>query len=203
MTRDLNIDFLEEYKAVDGFIRDAYRAAEGVSEYIRIMETDFVVGQAYCSSWGEEYRMLKRMRWIRNKLAHDVSIDEEICEEDDYIWLESFHNRLLNTCDPLSVIRIHREKEQEQRKQADKQEVPEPYRQAEATAYNYRSAEPSAPDHSVFISNNYRNSEKRKPTQPGKSEKEKSGCFGIILSSVIIISVILIIITVVGIIIGN
>ena len=33
--RDLNIDFMDLYKCVDKFTRDAYGSAEGVSEYIR------------------------------------------------------------------------------------------------------------------------------------------------------------------------
>ena len=37
--RDLNIEFLEEYKRVDIFIRDAYGTQSGVTEYLRQMET--------------------------------------------------------------------------------------------------------------------------------------------------------------------
>ena len=33
--RELNIEFLDLYKRVDRFIRDAYASSEGISEYLR------------------------------------------------------------------------------------------------------------------------------------------------------------------------
>ena len=54
--RDLNIDFLEEYKSVDKFIKDAYGSAEGVTEYIRSMEESYDEGSNLLDSkeWADD-----------------------------------------------------------------------------------------------------------------------------------------------------
>ena len=99
-----NLAFLELYKSVDRFIRDAYSSGEGVSEYIRIMEAKGPSGQRYAAGWADDYRMLKRVRWIRNRLAHEVGYDSDITEENDYEWLRSFEQRLYDASDPLALV---------------------------------------------------------------------------------------------------
>ncbi|MBO7376098.1 MAG: hypothetical protein J6V01_03240, partial [Clostridia bacterium] len=79
--RDLNIEFLEEYKRVERFIRDAYGTQSGVTDYLKLMETSSPE-PALPDSWPDDYRGLKRLRWIRNKLAHEVSMDSDIVGED-------------------------------------------------------------------------------------------------------------------------
>ena len=120
--RDLNIDFLDLYKRVDRFIRDAYSSNEGVSEYIRKMEINNYKGICYVQTWTSDYEKLKHLRWIRNQLAHEVGYDSDICEESDYVWLESFYQHLFSAEDPLAVMvkqenaeRQHRIAEQRQR----------------------------------------------------------------------------------------
>ena len=104
--RERNIDFQEKYKSVDSFIKGAYGTPEGVSEYIRQMEVSELEGSLYKESkeWNSDYKHLKRSRWIRNQLAHEVSIDSDICEEDDYTWLSDFHKRLFEGEDSLAVL---------------------------------------------------------------------------------------------------
>ncbi len=82
--RDLNIDYVDLYKSIDGFIRDAYSSSEGVSEYIRQMEANDYRGRQTIATWKDDYALLKHARWIRNQLAHEVGFDSDLCEEDDY-----------------------------------------------------------------------------------------------------------------------
>lgn len=125
--RDLNIDFVDLYKRVDRFLRDAYDTQEGVSGYLRQMEDNSARGRQYVTSWEADYRRLKRLRWVRNQLSHEVGYDSDLCEEEDYLWLEDFHNRLYNTSDPLAVLyRIENAK----RRQAQQQRQTEAQRQA-------------------------------------------------------------------------
>ena len=122
--RDLNIDFVDLYKRVDRFLRDAYDSSEGVSEYLRRMEETSSRGRQYVTSWESDYRQLMRLRWIRNQLSHEVGYDSDLCEAEDYHWLEDFHNRLYDTADPLAVLyRIENAKRQqtERRRQAEEQ----------------------------------------------------------------------------------
>ena len=103
--RDLNIDFMDLYKRTDRFIKDAYSSSEGVSEYIRSMESCFNRGNGSVQGWKGDYDNLKHMRWIRNQLAHEVSYDSDICSFDDYEWLDNFYKRLFSATDPLGELR--------------------------------------------------------------------------------------------------
>jgi len=96
----INIKFQEEYKSVDKFIKDAFGSVDGVSEYIRTMERN--EGNKSDEVWKDDYYKLKHMRWIRNQLAHEVSIDSDICEREDLEWLCDFHARLKKGDDSLA-----------------------------------------------------------------------------------------------------
>ena len=103
--RDLNIDFLDLYKRVDRFIKDAYASSEGVSEYLRQMEHNDFKGRRIVSTWAKDYYQLKHLRWMRNQLSHEVEYDADLCEEADYKWLEEFRSRLFAADDPIAVLR--------------------------------------------------------------------------------------------------
>ncbi len=100
----LNINFMELYKDVDRFIKDAYSTQEGISEYIREMEIRALAGKRSIPTWDTDYAALKHLRYIRNQLAHDVSYDSDICEEADYDYLEGFRDRLFSGTDPLARL---------------------------------------------------------------------------------------------------
>ena len=117
--KDLNIDFLDLYKKVDKFIKDAYSDNEGVSSYIRMMETNNIRGARYVYSWQVDYERLKHMRWLRNQLAHEVDYDSDICEESDYDWLSEFYDRLFSAEDPLACLK--KQEDAEKRRIADEQ----------------------------------------------------------------------------------
>ncbi|MBO4420019.1 MAG: hypothetical protein J5789_09390 [Oscillospiraceae bacterium] len=138
--RDLNIDFLDLYKRVDRFIRDAYASSEGVSEYLRQMEHNAFKGRILVSTWATDYNQLKRLRGIRNQLSHEVGYDADLCEEADVHWLEDFRSRLYAAGDPLAVLRMAEKAEQkryeeeqrhhqEQKQKQQVQTIPQPQRQ--------------------------------------------------------------------------
>lgn len=113
--RELNIDFMDLYKSVDRFIRDAYSSGEGVSEYIRQMESNALRGRRYVNTWNTDYEDLKHLRWIRNQLSHEIGYDSDICEASDYKKLVNFKSRLYDASDPLSLLRTAEKKERQKR----------------------------------------------------------------------------------------
>jgi len=98
----LEIEFLDEYKMVDAICGDMYSVRSGVSEYISQMELVPVSEQYMLASWTNDYKMLKRLRGLRNCIVHDSS--ESMCEEADLYALKEFHFKLLNAQDPLAVL---------------------------------------------------------------------------------------------------
>ena len=115
--KELNLEFLELYKSVDRLIRDAYATNEGVSEYIRLMSSEYS-GPRYVSGWADDLSMLKHVRWVRNQLAHEVGYDSDLCEESDYTWLKLFRENLIDAQDPLSIFK---KKEAEAQRRAAEQ----------------------------------------------------------------------------------
>lgn len=129
--RENNLSFLELYKSVDRFIRDAYGSDGGVSEYLREMEAKEALGQRYVEGWPDDHGMLKRARWIRNQLSHEIGYDSEILEASDLAWLNSFKERLYGASDPLAAvskqerIAAQRRAEEQKRRQAQLREQAE------------------------------------------------------------------------------
>ena len=103
---NINIVFLEEYKRLDSLLKDFSEGDEaGVTKYINQMDITPMDKQLLVESWYYDYKTLKHLRWVRNKLAHDEgSLDEELCTEDDINWLKGFYQRILNKDDPFSII---------------------------------------------------------------------------------------------------
>lgn len=64
--------------------------------------------------------MLKRVRRLRNQIAHDSSATD--CDEEDAEWLEEFHGRLLAQEDPLALL----EKAKQERLRAQAKRVNQP-----------------------------------------------------------------------------
>lgn len=114
-----NVEFQEEYKRLDALCRECFKSKEGVSEYIRQMENVPWNDRRFVPSWESDYKTLKHMRWLRNRLAHEVgSLNSQVCTQDDVAWIMAFHRKILEVCDPLAVV----SKEQKQRslnRQAD------------------------------------------------------------------------------------
>ncbi len=98
----IEMEFFDEYKAVDNICRDMFQTQQGVTEYINQMEANDLQGSRRVVNWNEKYKMLKHLRWLRNQIAHDNSAPE--LEENDLIELQHFHTQLLNQKDPLAVL---------------------------------------------------------------------------------------------------
>lgn len=91
----------EEFKRVDSICRDMLSADKGVSTYIEQMETTPASMRYQVAGWDDDYKKLKHIRWVRNKLAHETGNVE--CTQADVEWLQGFHSRLLNRTDPLAI----------------------------------------------------------------------------------------------------
>ncbi len=175
--RDLNIDFMDLYKRADRFIKDAYSSSEGVSEYIRLMEADFIKGSSKIQGWKRDYDNLKHIRWIRNQLAHEVSYDNEICSVNEYEWLEEFYERLLSTEDPLAALKRIEKKAASERvgkRQSDNIFYQTP-RDADINKYSYQASK------KVYI-----------PPRRSRSNKH-DGCLiaSVIITIIIIIAILI------------
>lgn len=92
----------DEYKRVDNICRDMFLSRSGVSQYITEMEQNSFRGRSVVLSWDGDYRRLKRVRWLRNQIAHESFATD--CNEEDVAWLEEFHSRLLERQDPLALL---------------------------------------------------------------------------------------------------
>ncbi len=105
---ELDRELFEEFKRVDAICRDMFSCQNGVSKYIEQMEGTPLSMRYLVSSWDQDYRMLKRVRWLRNQIAHELTAAD--CTSSDVEYLRDFHDRLLRQYDPLAVLgKIERE----------------------------------------------------------------------------------------------
>ncbi len=127
----LNLEFQEEYKRLDRLCRDYLSSREGVSEYIRQMESTPFCNRRYVFTWEDDYKQLKHIRWIRNQLAHEVgTMNSDICTVYDLDWVQNFYNRIMNGSDPFTIMRkadeAHRTKQQTPKRRATTITDPQP-----------------------------------------------------------------------------
>ncbi len=129
----LSIEFQEEYKRLDRLCKDYLSSNEGVSEYIRQMESMLWVNRRNVYTWEDDYKQLKHVRWLRNQLAHEVgTLDSGLCTLEDLKWVKSFYNRIINGNDPFTIIRKAKEEQAhraKQQAQAAKQNSDNPLKQ--------------------------------------------------------------------------
>ena len=108
----LCVEFQEEYKRLDRLCKDYLRSKEGVSEYIRQMESTSWYERGYVYTWEEDYKQLRHIRWVRNQLAHEVgTLNSDICSEEDLAYVKSFYSRIIGGNDPFTLIRKAKEKQ--------------------------------------------------------------------------------------------
>lgn len=108
--REIETQFFDLYKSVDSICHDMFRNKHyyndegkeifGVSVYISIMEKQSYSVRCYFPNWDEQYRTLKRLRWIRTQIAHNIGGSE--CEETDLTYLKAFYNQLMSQTDILA-----------------------------------------------------------------------------------------------------
>ncbi len=97
----LELEFFEEYKKVDAICKDMYSTEQGVGSYLENMDETPCSIRYKIKEWSDDYRKLKHMRWLRNKIAHENSFVG--CTSGDLDWIKNFHARLINRQDPLAV----------------------------------------------------------------------------------------------------
>ena len=101
---NLCLEFQEAYKRLDNLCRDCFRSNDGVTEYIKQMEYVFEKGEESIPDWTRRYKTLKHLRYIRNKLSHEVgTLSSGICTENDYNDVIDFYNLMMDMKDPLTV----------------------------------------------------------------------------------------------------
>lgn len=97
------MSFMESYKRLDNLCKDLLNSQTGVTSYIESMEK-LGIKRARVPNWESDYRMLKHYRHIRNQIVHETGANEEnMCTQEDTIWLEQFRRRILSRQDPLAL----------------------------------------------------------------------------------------------------
>lgn len=110
------IDFLDNYKRLESFLRDAYDCDSGVSTYLAAMETSRAQGQLCIDGWQNFERRLKYLRHIRNIITHDAR-SGGCCGEEDVATLETIIDLFMQRKDPMSLLRIARSSAPPERRQ--------------------------------------------------------------------------------------
>lgn len=98
------LEFLENYKNLDELCRQILSSDRGVSEYIDEMSYGSQ-GYRMIPGWERDYKQLKKMRWIRNRLVHETdSFEDNLVNVKDIEWLHTFYRRILECTDPFSLL---------------------------------------------------------------------------------------------------
>ncbi len=98
------LEFLNEYKKLDELCRQILSSDKGVSKYIEEM-CDEYKGHRIVAGWERDYKQLKRLRWIRNRLVHETdSFVDNLIEETDVEWLQTFYRRIMDREDPFALL---------------------------------------------------------------------------------------------------
>lgn len=98
-----DIEFFEAYKHLDKLCSEIFNCQNGVSAYISEME-QLQHRQNVIATWNSDYKKLKHIRWVRNKIAHSIS-DNMISNEEDLLFAQSFYKRIMTQEDPCSILR--------------------------------------------------------------------------------------------------
>ena len=105
----LDHEFFEEYKRLERLCSDLYACKNGVSCYLSDMEAQERIGKRADPAWEDTYEDLRRLRWLRNKLAHDA-VWGQLCTYKDLERMDAFHDAILSGEDPLTKLRKFQEK---------------------------------------------------------------------------------------------
>lgn len=103
MSNENNLEFLKIYIKLDELCKQVLSSDRGVSEYIDEMDKE---SQGYqIAGWKADYKKLKQMRWIRNRLVHETdSFENELAKVEDIEWLHKFYCRIMECSDPFSLL---------------------------------------------------------------------------------------------------
>jgi len=120
----LNYKFFDEFKALDAILKDVCNSLGenklGVTLYLETMDKLFATGEAKVEGWKSDYNRLKKLRHIRNELAHSAnSFSCDLCSSDDIDFVISFKERVLMEADPISLLKEASKKKQYKRKKTE------------------------------------------------------------------------------------
>ena len=93
----LNAEFFDEFKSLDNICKDMYRGKGsdklGVTLYLDDMDKN-QYAYTRIPEWSSDYKKLKRVRNIRNDLAHsNNTFGSDLCTEDDIHFIQSFKRK--------------------------------------------------------------------------------------------------------------
>ena len=98
------LDFLEEYNSLDELCKQILSNEKGISAYINEMNKE-QNNHSSIACWENDYRQLKKMRGIRNRLVHESnSFQDNLVTIEDIKWLHTFYSRIINCTDPFSLL---------------------------------------------------------------------------------------------------
>ena len=107
---DWNAELFAAFKRLDALCGQIY-GKNGVTQYIHDMENAGFRARYLVDGWNHDLDMLKRVRHIRNLLAHEPYLpDTWQSTERDVLWIEEFHQRILDRTDPLARLRAEQQR---------------------------------------------------------------------------------------------
>lgn len=106
MSEKINIEFFEEYKRLDKLCAELFgKNSGGITSYINEMEAKSIPGiqTRKIAGWDGTLAKLKKLRHIRNNMAHDEgSFGDAYCTDEDVEWLRNFYDKIMKVSDPLA-----------------------------------------------------------------------------------------------------
>ena len=101
----INYTFFEEFKRLSKLCNDMYNSTCGVTNYIDDMLKVPHNKVFNIPSWTNDLMQLKRLRHIRNTLAHETdAFNNPLCTKADIEWIQAFYSRIIKQSDPLSLF---------------------------------------------------------------------------------------------------
>lgn len=102
--KNIILEFLEAYKSLDELCKQILSSDRGISEYIDEMNRESQ-GCMRVACWEMDYKRLKKLRWIRNQLVHEInSFEDDLISPEDIEWMKEFQTRIMECTDPFSLL---------------------------------------------------------------------------------------------------
>lgn len=97
--------FMGAYKCLEKLCGDVLQDDRRISAYIDAMLA-LPQGSYLVEGWDEDLKQLKHYRWMRNQITHEPDCSEEnMCREEDELWVAQFYTRIMHQTDPLAMYR--------------------------------------------------------------------------------------------------
>ncbi len=97
-------EFVKVFNKLDDLLKERYPqeipSKLGLTRYLEDMQAKDDLG---IPTWKEDYRRLKSLRNVRNRLVHENQLDGDLVSEEDTLWLREFTKRLHAQTDPMAI----------------------------------------------------------------------------------------------------